>query len=516
MNRKKHIVLILLFASLTSCSDWLTLEPAGKVIEADFWKKESDVESVVATCYREMLEDEFMNKIIVWGELRSDNIIAGDGLGPVESKILEANIQPDNAYTNWNKFYSVINFCNIVLHYAPRVKAIDPDFTTAELNAKLAEALTLRSLCYFYLIRTFKDVPFILEPTLNDIQDYKVGQSSEQVIIEQLKSDLLQSEGWAMKAYSSEKYTKGRITKNAVRALLADIYLWNKEYSNCIQYCDKIIDEKASMLKENESLLIQNDMDPYFLIFGKKNSEESIFELQFDNSYKANSKIGSFYGDNSTPSGDFSTSTFIVTGSSIFAGSDVRKKDWFNNTEAKGLYPIIKYSGLFRTENVAGISTYVYRTDSPNWIFYRLTDVMLMKAEALVQLNRTEQDLKLALNIVNLTYKRSNPTILNDTLAFASHSSQRQMEELVLLERQRELMFEGKRWFDLLRLARRDGSTSRLLDKVLRKYTIDQTTIKSKMSEIDALYMPINENEMKVNPLLKQNPFYETNSLITY
>ena len=516
MKRYKYIVFIPLLAWLTSCSDWLTLEPAGKVIESDFWKQESDVESVVATCYREMLEDEFMNKVIVWGELRADNIIAGDGLGPVESKILEANIQPDNAYTSWNKFYSVINYCNTVLHYAPRVKAIDPDFTTAELNAKQAEVLTLRALCYFYLIRTFKDVPLILEPTLDDIQEYKVAQSTEQVIIQQLISDLIKAEGWAMKAYSTEKYTKGRITKNAVRALLADIYLWNNDYSSSIQYCNKIIDDKASLLKENETLLIQNDNDPYYLIFGKKNSDESIFELQFDYSYKVNSKIGSFYGDILTPSGDFSTSTFLATGTTVFPVTDTRKKDWFNNTETKGLYQIFKYAGLLRTENIAGMSTYIYRTDSPNWIFYRLTDVMLMKAEALVQLNRNEQDLRSALNIVNTTYKRSNPTILNDTLMFASYSTQRQMEELVLLERQRELMFEGKRWFDLLRLARRDGNTTRLLEKVLRKYTIDQTTIKSKMSDINALYMPINEDEIKVNPLLKQNPFYETNSTITY
>lgn len=516
MKKNKYSILLLTLLLLNSCSEWLTLEPAGKVIVSDYWKQESDVESTVATCYREMLEDDFMSKMIVWGELRSDNIIAGDGIGVTESKILEANIQPDNLYTKWNKFYSVINYCNIVLHYAPKVKEIDPDFTTSELNAKQAEVLTIRALSYFYLIRTFRDIPLVLEPTLNDIQEYNVPQSTEQTIIEQLKTDLIKAENWAMKAYASEKYTKGRITKNAIRALLADIYLWNNEYQNCITYCNKIIDDKKSLLINNQELLIQSDNDPYYLIFGKKNSDESIFELQFDHSYKANTKIANFYGDNLTPAGDFSTSTFIASGNSVFAVTDIRKKDWFNNTEIKGLYHIFKITGLVRNENIAGISTYTYRSDTPNWIIYRITDVMLMKAEALVQLNRNENDLKSALNIVNTTYKRSNPSILNDTLTFANYSSQRQMEELVLLERQRELMFEGKRWFDLLRMARRDGNSTRLIEKILRKYTNNQTTIKSKMTEMDALYLPINEDELKANNLLKQNPYYETSSYITY
>jgi hypothetical protein len=83
------------------------------------------------------------------------------------------------------------------------------------------------------------------------------------------------------------------------------------------------------------------------------------------------------------------------------------------------------------------------------------------------------------------------------------------MEELVLKERQRELLFEGKRWFDLMRIARRDSSTDRLLVKVLSKYTDNLGEIGSKLKDMNALYFPIHETELNANSKLVQNPYYD-------
>jgi hypothetical protein len=82
------------------------------------------------------------------------------------------------------------------------------------------------------------------------------------------------------------------------------------------------------------------------------------------------------------------------------------------------------------------------------------------------------------------------------------------MEELVLLERQRELMFEGKRWFDLVRDAMRTNSTRTLLKNVLQKYTSNTSVIQNKLLKMDAIFWPIHEDELKVNKSLKQNPIY--------
>ena len=82
------------------------------------------------------------------------------------------------------------------------------------------------------------------------------------------------------------------------------------------------------------------------------------------------------------------------------------------------------------------------------------------------------------------------------------------MEELVLRERQCELMFEGKRWFDLVRRSQRDGNTTKLSSTATQKFSSTASLIRSKLEKMDAIYWPINRDELKVNPNLKQNPAY--------
>jgi len=153
------------------------------------------------------------------------------------------------------------------------------------------------------------------------------------------------------------------------------------------------------------------------------------------------------------------------------------------------------------------------RRSSPNsnWIFYRLSDVMLMKAEALIQ--RSESDWPEAFKLINNVYKRANniaPETTTGSLNYESYSTSRvAMEDLLFAERHREFLFEGKRWFDLVRLARRDGKTERLVSCAIRKYRQDINVIKIKLTDPNYIYYPYAKSELKVNPLLKQNPAFD-------
>ena len=80
----------------------------------------------------------------------------------------------------------------------------------------------------------------------------------------------------------------------------------------------------------------------------------------------------------------------------------------------------------------------------------------------------------------------------------------------MLEERQREFLFEGKRWFDLVRFARRDGDNSRLINLASRKYLENVNAIKIKLADPNIIYFPYAKSELKVNPLLKQNPAFTT------
>ncbi|MBR5842869.1 MAG: RagB/SusD family nutrient uptake outer membrane protein, partial [Bacteroidaceae bacterium] len=124
------------------------------------------------------------------------------------------------------------------------------------------------------------------------------------------------------------------------------------------------------------------------------------------------------------------------------------------------------------------------------------------------------QDLRKSFELVKAVYYRSNPYKVTNADSLKYSSDPGTMQALVLEERQRELAFEGKRWYDLVRKALRDGQTNDMLDVLVdHKYETNQKAIRSKMAAIDCLFFPIYQREIETNPLLKQNPAYEVEDL---
>ena len=109
---------------------------------------------------------------------------------------------------------------------------------------------------------------------------------------------------------------------------------------------------------------------------------------------------------------------------------------------------------------------------------------------------------------MNTVYKRAN-NLTSNLKSVDYTNSKTAMENLVLDERRRELMFEGKRWYDLVRRSRRDGNTSYLVSCVKSKYeSKDANAIAIKMADLNIIYFPYAKSEIKVNPLLQQNPAF--------
>ena len=273
-------------------------------------------------------------------------------------------------------------------------------------------------------------------------------------------------------------------------------------------------------------------VDSYSSIFSQGNSDESIFELQFPSADERKSTfIYSFFGNGNGHH-------FVVNGNliaTLYANeSDDANKEgkrdsrmWYcaqtllegrSTPETRPL--ILKYSKCqFTMKDDKDVMGYPSESDYNNWIIYRLPDIMLLKAEALTQMMRDGSDenaseynrslLDRAFTLVNAINKRSLcETQLTDTLIRGSYNTKGDMETLVLQERQRELMFEGKRWFDLVRLSQRTGNTQTLSAAALQKATTGSGLISNHLAKMDAIYWPYNLNEMKVNHNLVQNPAF--------
>ena len=516
-NTQLIIILFALSLGLSGCTDWLSIRPEGETVLQDFWKSESQATSELASCYKGLSNYDCMQRMLVWGEVRSDNVMAGTNPYADLTKVLNFNISPTNAYADWSSFYAVINYCNTFLYFAPTVMNSDPNFTASKLHALEAEALAVRALCYFYLVRTYKEVPLVLTPSINDTQDYTVAKSTERQILDQIIADLLVAQKNARTDYGKGAYNKGRFTKNGVNALLADVYLWDQQYANCVEACNNVLNDNSLSLVDGQNVIPE--------VFYKGNSTESIFELQFDKDVQYNYLVDFMYGyagtDNNLGQLCFpaflaatkTNSPFSYSGSAVKESEkDIRGISFFgttgNGANGNCIYKYALSDCSYNSDQTAATPTYRSPAYTTNWIVYRLSDVILMKAEALVQLGSND-NLKEAMQMVNITYLRSN---LTDSLQFSNYGDKGTMEKLVLRERQRELMFEGKRWFDLMRLARRNDDASAISAYISPKMTGDGLG-KNKMSVMDALYMPISKSELEVNKNLVQNQFYlSTNS----
>lgn len=552
MKKTINNIIIALGASfgLTSCSDFLDILPLNDVVLENYWTEKSDVTSNVNGCYEALEINECINRLGLWGEIRSENMRLGTNVPNEVNEILKENILPSNSSCSWAAIYDVINRCNTVCHYAPGVQAIDPNYTEDEMRSDMAQASAIRALCYFYLIRTFRDVPYSKEPSIDDAQRYIIPASSFETVLDTCIADLEKVKDDAVRRYyaddSNNAYrNSSRITRQAIYALLADMYLWKGDYDKCIHYCDLVIDFKRNQYDEMvirdgapTDIALFGDIpmildkpvgttqcgNSYNSIFGNGNSFESIFEIYFrTNTTRLNTWVGRFYVDGANSNNgylsapDFLRKDVAVGNHTIFKKTDCRA---YSSVGVDGSrYFISKYvyqNVSFKNQNITsekdlGLMTSKGTPTVSNWIFYRLSDVILMKAEAEIE-RGAEDGYKKAFALINTVNKRANDvtnTSRSDTLKMEDYvSSKESMEELLLAERHREFLYEGKRWFDLVRFARRDGNNDRLITLATRKYIENVNAIKIKLANPNIIYFPYSKSELKANPLLKQNPAY--------
>ncbi len=574
--------------TLAGCSDFLEIEPRDVIVLEQFWNEKADVDAIVAGCYTQLQSDACISRMIIWGEARSENMSPGNNVASSNVNLLNVlneNIISKNPYTTWVDFYSVINRCNTVIKYAPGVAEDDPGYTQSELQATIAEVTALRSLCYFYLIRAFRDVPFSREAYTDDDQEMELPATPFDVVLDSLIYDLESVKDMAVDRYptTTPLYQTGRITKEAINAMLCEMYLWKQDYDRCIQYADAVIESKKKIAEEiqaggigsnrgggrggrggsggssNDNFARTNGYPLLNNLSGTNDygraynymftdddyteyaQQEIIFQLVFNdrpsaNSMPNNSTIATLYGNSglNNASGQLAPSDYLLddigksTGRTVF---DDRNKTvdcrMYTNVYSKAK-SINKYVSQNITVDVSkatepavsGYDTKWGQNDcGSNWIIYRLSDIMLMKAEALAQKLQEGSDAEVishnkpyldeVFSLVNAVNKRSIcQSELKDTLVATDYATKAQMETLVLRERQRELMFEGKRWFDLVRQARRDGATTQLSSAALQKVTTGSALIANKLSKMDAIYWPYNYEELKANTKLHQNPAY--------
>jgi len=481
----RYILLFFAMGIQFSCNNYLELLPPGGLVREEFWKTSSDVEAVLMGAYQTFAG---MNgTLFTLGEARGDMVQGDYSLGQNEINLIESNIYPDNSYCDWSTFYKVIDYCNEVITNAPAVQKIDNTFTDFQLKGFLAEAYYIRSLSYFYLVRTFKDVPLVLEPSESDAANFYLPKTNGDDVLKEMLKNLNDYRAFASDGYKTLAEVKGRATKASIDALIADICLWTFDYNGCIEACDRILSNNSFVLMPGAR---------WFELFYPGNSLEGIFEFQFNDKYL---QKNSLYGMTNRNAHQYIPSQQAAQlFARKYAVELTRGEEASIALLSVDNYLIWKYVGMApdgKTERSGLVQ------NSCNFIIYRLADVYLMKAEALSQLGRFPE----ASDLLNKIRSRANVTPLvlsNSAVAY---------EDAIMNERALELAFEGKRWFDLLRMGRRNNFSrkDKLVEIIVSNVTSTQKRILgAKLTNTNGWYLPISKSEIDRNKNLVQNPYY--------
>lgn len=357
-----------------------------------------------------------------------------------------ANTNATIANYLWTYPYQLISYANLNIQGLTNSTTL----TTTVKNQLLGESYFMRAWTFFYLVNFMGGVPLSTDPAM--LNNAYLARSSKEEVYAQIISDLQAADELLPGTYTGTLRT--RINKYAVEALLARVYLYQKDYTNAVTYSNKVIG--AGYVNYTLAKL-----DSTF----KTVSPETILQFATRYGYSGFSYRPSTQG---APPGYYLQPALR----NEFETGDNRKTKWTDSLIYAGstYYMVNKYK---LTTATAG--------DEYN-VILRLGEVYLIRAEASAQLN----DLTTATNDLNAIRNRAG-------LGVTGATTKDELLTAIAHERQVELFGEfGHRWFDLVRTGK--------ADEVLSK-------VKTAWAARDTL-MPIPYSQMLLNTKLTPNPGY--------
>jgi hypothetical protein len=466
--------------SVLSCSKVTDQVPVSDLTRDNFWKTQADAEAGLTAVYNLLQAVSSVQLDVL--SLRSDESVTPDVYGwaiqnPSIHDFQNNIVSPADGNSNWSAFFNGIARANDVLAYVPAIKMAD-----ADKNRILGEAYFLRSFLYFTLTLNWGDLPIITKPYTTVSADMKVSRDPVDKVYLQIIDDLKNAETLLPALQPNAAKNVIRATKGAAQSLLCQVYLTRgyKPFAAADDF-KNAADEALNVINSNNYHL-ENGVD-YSKIFAKGGSKEVILEVSFNYTLNAVNALTTQYmprsyseskgygGDaNVIPSklitddheaGDLRTSTNFQL---------VPNPTTYYDHELAGMPYAAKYQGTVVQEGV------IRYGDSP-WILFRLSDIILMRAEALVKLNQVGD----AITLLDQIRTRAG---LSGTTAVSQDDVFRAIQH----ERIYELCFEGKRWNDLVRTG--------LVSEVRPSY-------------VDKILLPLPQSDIdRDKNLLPQNPGY--------
>lgn len=483
-----------LFAA-TSCNDMLDIKPSGQFTSDQI--TDESIEGLMASAYAGLESHFFGNNesfcapITNWVfDVRSDDAYKGGGGVSMEANIHQleiSNLTSDNAtnYNKWrNNYYAIAR-----VHQA--MNAINASQGLTGKDALIGELKLLRAYFYFDLIRIFERIPYLTETSI--ATETRFDEFTRDEIFGFIKQDI--KDAW--NSLPETQAEEGRFGKYVAAALMAKVSAFTSDWADVIEYSDYVINSGKYELYDN------------FLDMSKiefNNRKESIMAIQFStannnahinwnnllnttysegnlfgsgddfflasqnlvNAFRTDDKglplfdtfndvkVTSDYEGNVDPRLDFTVGRIGFP----FRGHTYNSK-WCRAYDVYGEYSGKK--GLIDPASPDMVQGFPWGASALNFCLIRYADILLLKAEALIETNSSLDTARQLINMVRAKADRSidgsyTPVELNPMKANyyvgqypAEGWNQDYARKAVRMERRLELAMEGNRWFDLVR-----------------------------------------------------------------
>lgn len=506
MKNYNIIAIFILSIVFSACSkDFLEITPEDQITVDNYYNTDQQLYTGGASLYNRPWFH-FNEKFILCMD-----VYAGDASGNYSfiKQFEDFAVNGENTFLNegYRSLWNVVAFSNNLLNIVENKCGADVSDEAKEFSK--GEALFMRSIAYFYLVRTWGAVPIFekIDQYGTDVPVYRNRvEDVYSLIIRDLKSAAeLLPVSWDA--------NKGRVTKGSANAILAEVYLTLEDYSNAKTYADLVVNSGQYALMPN-----------YGDIFHPANNNciESIFELQ----WVAPAQGSHWFYTNTHQA--YLAAAGKITGAGDGWGTFLPSLDFINSYEDGDLrkhstimevgdfYPeLCTADGGFTVENSltsnsAGYRKYVvgstdewptvnFMNTDLNTHIMRYAELLLIRAEAILAGSASTTD----------------PTALADVNAVRDRAGLAPVSEVtldvILQERRMELAIEGDRWYDLVRIER--SKAVEMISSMNRAYLADRddptsgyASDKYVTPSATDFILPFPQGDADKNPLLREEP----------
>lgn len=473
-------LLVVVMFTLSGCDKALEVKTISSITNASYWNKPGDVSGYLTGIYTKLRDNANTTYYL---EDRGDSYSVG-----LEAGVTNAWRQNLNKTTapNWVNFYNLIHHCNLLLKYGADIPFAIPE----DKQRIFAQTYFIRAFTYFTLIKSWGDVPLVLQPTESADRPMPPRTSASEVM-----SQLLKDVDQAIELFPEDGFiNKSLASKPACYALKANALVWKAK----VLGGDKA--DLTAALKAIEELELASGLGleaDFGNIFStaNRNGKEIIFSLHFERDEKSG-----MYGKGLKPR-DIFVQTAKNKNDLPYARSGARSNyqpspkimSLLNEHPSDQRKDASVITAVDKGGDIIGVFGNKFRGTAfendrefdNDIVIYRMGGLILLKAEILAALNKVPQ----AVTELNKIRRRAH---IGD---YSGPTDKLTVEKAILKERFKELWNERKRWSDLVRFH---------MEGVINVYE----TVPNLAGEDVPLYFPIPQEQIDINGNLSQTEGY--------